>query len=231
MYDSNSLLEKLKTTLGNNIEKGYIHNKMVSLDIAKSTLKTVCKVLRDDPQFSFAVLIDICGIDYQTYGFDEWVTQSATYTGFERAVESNQKSQPLAQSKKARFGIDYQLLSIEHNHRLRLRTFADLTEETMPSILPILDSVCEIWPSANWYEREIFDLYGLIFQGHPDLRRILTDYGFQGHPFRKDFPLIGEVEIRYDATKQSIVHEPVTSVKMRTLVPKVIRIPSDTYED
>src|SRR5207247_2004151 len=117
--------------------------------------------------------------------------------------------------KKPRFGVVYHLLSYQHNHRVRLRAFADGEP-------PMVDSVIDIWESANWFEREVFDLYGILFKGHPDLRRILTDYGFVGHPFRKDFPLIGNVEMRYDATLARCVYEPV-SIRPRTLVPKVIR--------
>jgi NADH-quinone oxidoreductase subunit C len=116
----------------------------------------------------------------------------------------------------ARFAVAYQLLSVTHNQRLRIRARCEDLED------PVIDSVVEIWPGANWFEREAFDLFGILFTGHPDLRRILTDYGFIGHPFRKDFPLIGNVEVRYDADKQRVVYEPV-SIEPRILVPKVIR--------
>ena len=116
----------------------------------------------------------------------------------------------------ARFAVAYHLLSLTHNHRLRLKVFCDNDER------PIVDSVYAIWNSADWFEREAFDLYGILFRGHPDLRRLLTDYGFIGHPFRKDFPLIGNVEMRYDPAKGRVVYEPV-SIAPRTLVPKVIR--------
>ena len=115
-----------------------------------------------------------------------------------------------------RFAAVAHLLSIEHNWRLRLRAFCPDDE------FPVLDSLIEVWPSANWFEREAFDLFGIVFEGHPDLRRILTDYGFIGHPFRKDFPLIGHVEMRYDAEKQRVIYEPV-SIEPRVLVPRVIR--------
>ena len=115
----------------------------------------------------------------------------------------------------ARFAVVYQLLSHERNHRLRLRTFARGDPPRVPSVI-------EVWSSADWYEREAFDLFGILFEGHPDLRRILTDYGFIGHPFRKDFPLSGEVEMRYDPEKKRVVYEPV-GIEPRTLVPRVIR--------
>ena len=117
--------------------------------------------------------------------------------------------------KGPRFAVVYHLLSIQNNHRIRVKTFA-------PDEMPVVDSVINIWASANWYEREAFDFFGILFEGHPDLRRILTDYGFIGHPFRKDFPLIGNVEMRYDAEKQRVVYEPV-SIEPRVLVPKVVR--------
>ena len=143
----------------------------------------------------------------------EWKTLSATGSGFSRGVNRGGARVP---HDGARFAVAYQLLSITHNQRLRLRARCEDAED------PIIDSVVDIWPGANWFEREAFDLFGILFTGHPDLRRILTDYGFIGHPFRKDFPLIGNVEVRYDADKQRVVYEPV-SIEPRTLVPKVIR--------
>ena len=116
-----------------------------------------------------------------------------------------------------RFAVVYHLLSITHNRRVRMRVFAADDE------LPVVDSVIGAWPSANWYEREAFDLYGIIFTGHPDLRRILTDYGFVGHPFRKDFPLSGNVEMRYDPDQQRVIYQPVT-IEPREIVPRVIRV-------
>ena len=121
-----------------------------------------------------------------------------------------------------RFAVVYHLLSITHNRRLRMRVFAPDDE------LPVVDSVISIWPSANWYEREAFDLYGIVFTGHPDLRRILTDYGFIGHPFRKDFPLSGNVEMRYDPDQQRVIYQPVT-IEPREIVPRVIRV--ENYAD
>jgi NADH-quinone oxidoreductase subunit C len=171
-------------------------------------------MLRDKPKYAFQTLIDVCGVDYLHYGRAEWQTESSTGTGFGRGV--NKEFTELGEKwTKPRFAVVYHLLSLEHNHRIRLRAFVD--EE-----LPALDSVVEIWPAANWFEREAFDLFGIIFKGHPDLRRLLTDYGFIGHPFRKDFPLIGNIEVRYDAKLKRVVYEPV-SIEPRILEPKVIR--------
>ena len=163
------------------------------------------------------MLVDICGVDYLTFGSDEWITDSATESGFSRGVERESVILDEADSfDPERFAVVYHLLSITYNFRLRLRVY---TGESNP---PIVKSVVDIWNSANWYERETFDLFGVLFEGHPDLRRILTDYGFIGHPFRKDFPLIGNVEVTYDADKGRVVYQPVT-IEPRTLVPKVIR--------
>lgn len=186
----------------------------LTIEIARENLREVCLALRDNPAFRFEILIDVCGVDYSDYGFSEWVTNDATLTGFERGVDVDRDLRMRTWSKP-RFGVVYHFLSITHNQRLRLRTFA----EGEP---PLVSSITDIWASANWYEREAFDLYGIVFDGHPDLRRILTDYGFIGYPFRKDFPLIGNVEMRYDATQKRVIYEPV-SIAPRTLVPKVIR--------
>ena len=203
-------VERLPTTTG---ELGY--------GVAPDELLEVCRVLRDAPETKLEILIDVCGVDYQDYGKDEWQTSSATGTGFSRgtlrdapppAVDVEQATYRPA----ARFAVVYHLLSVTHNHRLRLKTFAPNDER------PIVDSVYDVWNAADWFEREAFDLYGILFRGHPDLRRLLTDYGFIGHPFRKDFPLIGNVEMRYDPAKGRVVYEPV-SIEPRTLVPKVIR--------
>ena len=174
---------------------------------------------------SLKQLIDLCGIDYASFGEGEWKTEDATGTGFSRGVNATtagrmtQLDQELSVDgppAARRFAAVYQLLSVSRNQRLRMRVFADDAE------LPVIPSVIEIWNSVNWYEREAFDLFGILFEGHPDLRRILTDYGFVGHPFRKDFPLTGNVEVRYDPEKQRVVYQPV-SIEPRVLVPKVIR--------
>jgi NADH-quinone oxidoreductase subunit C len=150
----------------------------------------VAKELRDNPRLRFEQLIDLCGLDYQTYGDGAW--------------------------EGRRFAAVSHLLSINNNWRLRLRVFAPDDE------VPIVPSLVEIWNSANWYEREAFDLYGIVFEGHPDLRRILTDYGFIGHPFRKDFPVSGYVEMRYDPEQKRVVYQPVT-IEPREITPRVIR--------
>jgi len=204
-----SRVERLPTTTG---ELGY--------RVGPNDLLEVARTLRDEPELKFEILIDVCGLDYHSYGRDEWQTSSATETGFSRGLlRGAPPAEDVEQAEyqpPARFAVVYHLLSITHNHRLRLKTFAANDER------PIVDSVYEIWNSADWFEREAFDLYGILFRGHPDLRRLLTDYGFIGHPFRKDFPLIGNVEVRYDPAKGRVVYEPV-SIEPRTLVPKVIR--------
>jgi NADH-quinone oxidoreductase subunit C len=190
-----------------------------------------CHALRDE--FGFEMLVDLCGVDYLGYGSDEWDTD-VSYDGYSRGVEgkgpgrfkfgettSQQAPEPsgavIVPVPQRRYAAVAQLLSIEHNQRVRVTCFAENDD------LPVIASVTDLWPGSNWFEREAFDLFGIIFQGHPDLRRILTDYGFVGHPFRKDFPLIGNVEVRYDPEKKRVIYEPVTSVEPRVLVPRVIR--------
>jgi NADH-quinone oxidoreductase subunit C len=183
----------------------------------KDELIEVARALRDEPEFLFEMLVDVCGVDYLTYGTDEWTTDSATDSGFSRGVEREPVILDEADTfDPERFAVVYHLLSLKHNARVRLRVY---TGESNP---PIVKSVVDIWNSANWYERETFDLFGILFEGHPDLRRILTDYGFIGHPFRKDFPLIGNVEVKYDEEKGRVAYQPV-SIEPRTAVPKVIR--------
>jgi len=165
----------------------------LTLEIERASLLKICKRLRDDHLLRFEQLIDVCGVDYQTY-----------------RAES-----PQGPRTGPRFAVVYHLLSVSRNQRLRLRVYLD-------DILPVVDSLVELWPSANWFEREAFDLFGFVFEGHPDLRRILTDYGFIGHPFRKDFPLSGHVEMRYDPAQRRVVYQPV-SIEPRVLVPRVIR--------
>ena len=181
----------------------------------KDDLIEVATALRTD--FGFEMLIDVCGVDYMNYGSDEWRTQSATDTGFSRGVERKPVILDEADEFDARrFAVVYHLLSLRNNVRMRLRVY------TGTSNPPILKSVVGIWNSADWFELEAFDLFGILFEGHPDLRRILTDYGFIGHPFRKDFPLVGNVEVTYDAEKGRVAYQPV-SIESRTLVPRVIR--------
>jgi NADH-quinone oxidoreductase subunit C len=172
--------------------------------------------LRDEQAFQFDTLIDASGIDYLHYGQEEWATHRATRSGFGRARTHLMNDGPGDAAHPARFAVSYQLLSVALNQRLRVRVYAEGLEP------PLVDSVVDVWPGANWFEREAFDLYGIFFKNHPDLRRILTDYGFVGHPFRKDFPVSGHVEVRYDPEQKRVIYEPV-SIDPRTLVPRVIR--------
>ena len=206
-----NLISALQTTFGATIRQ-VVAGDMVTVEVLPQDLLSVCRILHRDEPFAFNQLIDLCGVDYLEYGMTEWRTQDTTESGYSRGVEIHKE--PVLVWDKPRYGVVYHLLSLTHNQRLRLRVLLE------PE--PIVDSVIDIWNAANWYEREAYDLYGIIFEGHPDLRRLLTDYGFTGHPFRKDFPLIGEVELRYDATQQRCVYEPV-SIQPRVLVPKVIR--------
>jgi NADH-quinone oxidoreductase subunit C len=190
-----------------------------------------CEALRDE--FGFESLVDLCGVDYLGYGSDEWDTDVSS-EGFSRGVEGRGvgrfkygetttqqtqgiEGQAIESVLHRRYAAVAQLLSVQHNRRLRVKAFAQNDD------LPIVASLTNLWPVSNWFEREAFDLFGIIFEGHPDLRRILTDYGFVGHPFRKDFPLIGNVEVRYDEEKKRVIYEPVTSVEPRVGVPRVIR--------
>jgi NADH-quinone oxidoreductase subunit C len=189
----------------------------LTYELDKDDLIEVAMALRNEADFGFEMLMDVCGVDYLSYGNDEWTTNAATETGFSRGVERQPVILDEADEFDAhRFAVVYHLLSVQHNFRMRLRVF------TGTSNPPIVKSVVDIWNGANWFEREAFDLYGILFEGHPDLRRILTDYGFIGHPFRKDFPLTGNVEVSYDADKGRVVYKPV-SIEPRTLVPRVIR--------
>ena len=219
--------------LGSRVREKF-GDKLISSDIAldeltvvvdKKDILEVCKTLHDDPDFDFKTMIDLCGVDYSAYGDVEWTTDDATGSGFSRGVSaaghsdteghaSNTTSATTTTGKKGGLVVVYHLLSISHNFRIRLKT-----QSADPLIL---DSVVSVWAVANWYEREAFDLFGIMFEGHPDLRRLLTDYGFIGHPFRKDFPISGHVEMRYDADKKRVIYEPV-SIEPRTLVPRVIR--------
>lgn len=165
----------------------------ITLEVQRADAHRVCLELRDDRRLAFEQLIDLCGVDYLDYG----------------------KESPHPPRHGPRFAVVYHLLSVTHNQRARLRVFLD-------DEFPLMDTVVDIWAAANWFEREAYDLFGIVFEGHPDMRRILTDYGFIGHPFRKDFPLIGNVEMRYDPAKRRVVYQPVT-ITPRILVPRVIR--------
>jgi NADH-quinone oxidoreductase subunit C len=202
--------------LGERVTRASSVPSELTFEVEPGNLLEVCTVLRDAEELRFDLLVDACGVDYLDYGRDEWKTQTATRTGFSRGVNRGLGAFEAHEKPPRRFAVVYHLLSITHNRRLRLRCWCENREP------PIVESVAGIWPAANWFEREAFDLYGILFRGHPDLRRLLTDYGFIGHPFRKDFPLTGNVEVRYDPEKKRVVYQPVT-IEPRVLVPKVIR--------
>jgi NADH-quinone oxidoreductase subunit C len=192
----------------------------VTVEVASDNLLQVGQFLFDEQEFAFKQLIDLCGVDYLAYGKTNWDVETSG-TGFSRAQKGSQwdfDSRVTSDSDddKARYAVVYHLLSITNNMRLRLRVFA------ADNSFPVIPSVTQIWVAAGWYEREAFDLFGLVFDGHDDLRRILTDYGFIGHPFRKDFPISGHVEMRYDDEKKRVVYEPV-SIEPRENTPKIIR--------
>ncbi|MDJ0777077.1 MAG: NADH-quinone oxidoreductase subunit C [Gammaproteobacteria bacterium] len=221
---SRQFAETLRAALGEQVETVIEVLGEVTLEIAPAQLVEVATRLRDDSEFRFQQLTDICGVDYSQYGRDEWHTEEATRTGFSRGVSEDGSTGRLsfgddlesAATQGRRFAVVYHLLSYAHNRRLRLRVYAADDD------FPVVPTVIGIWKSADWFEREAFDLFGILFSGHPDLRRILTDYGFVGHPFRKDFPLVGHVEMRYDPERERVVYEPV-SIEPRVLVPRVRR--------
>ena len=183
----------------------------LTLEVEASDLYECLKCLKND--MGFELLIDLTAIDYQTYGQSDWETVTATSDGFSRGRDV--LSDAYLSKEEKRFAIVYHLLSIAHNQRLRVRSICPTGIVKMPSVV-------KIWCNADWYEREVFDLFGILFEGHPNLRRILTDYGFVGHPFRKDFPLIGQKEIRYDGIQAKCVYEHV-SIQARENIPRVIR--------
>lgn len=188
------LAEKLRERFGADLRDVSLAFGEVTAVVPLSAYREVMLALRDDPAWRFEELIDLCGLDYAGYG------------NFEKGPAGK------------RFAVAVHLLSLTFNCRLRVRVFAE--NEEMPEV----PSISDIWPSANWFEREAFDLYGILFSGHPDLRRILTDYGFVGHPFRKDFPVQGYVEMRYDEKEKRVVYQPVT-IEPREITPRVVRDP------
>jgi NADH-quinone oxidoreductase subunit C len=202
--DLKALQEHLSGLLGERAAGLEIRLGELGLTVRASDLLEVMKQLRSDAGCRFELMIDLCGMDYSTYGSD------TTVDGAYFVNEDAPRVFP------HRFAAVYQLLSIERNARMRVRVFAEDDE------LPVLESVTGIWPGANWFEREAFDLYGIVFTGHPDLRRLLTDYGFVGNPFRKDFPLSGHVEMRYDPEQKRVVYQPVT-VEPREITPRIVR--------
>lgn len=203
--DLNMLGESLKEVFADKVVS--LENRLgeLTLVVDAANMLSVFTRLRDDARFGFEQLIDVCGIDYSTYGSE--ISEGGVYLSADDASVN-----PF----KQRFAAVYHLLSVTHNIRLRVRVFAP------DDATPTLDSIAEVWPSANWFEREAFDLYGIVFLGHTDLRRILTDYGFVGNPFRKDFPLSGHVEMHYDAEQKRVVYSPVT-VEPREVTPRAIR--------
>ena len=208
-----SYYNRLCELIGDELISSRLACNEITLELNAENVQAVCQSLKEKDDFYFEQLIDLCGIDFQSYGKADWETDDTSTTGFSRGVSKEVYDDQLG--KPARFAVVYHLLSLKHNRRLRLRAYIN-------SDPPRIDSVVDIWASANWFEREAFDLFGIMFEGHPDLRRILTDYGFIGHPFRKDFPLEGHVEVRYDPDKKRVIYQPVT-IKNRVLVPKVIR--------
>ena len=217
-----TLSERLKARFGEKALAVVDAHGETTMEVSAAEWRSVATALRDEPEFRFESLIDVCGVDYLGYGDDEWDTDDVSSEGFSRGVEGQGPgrftwaSRPQGRGPDKRFAAVAHLLSVQHNRRLRLRCFA------ADNSLPIVPSLVDVYPVANWFEREAFDLFGIVFEGHPDLRRILTDYGFVGHPFRKDFPLIGNVEVRYDAERKRVVYEPV-SIEPRVGVPRVVR--------
>jgi len=191
------------------------HTGELTYEVRPADLSHVASTLRERAGLKFEMCMDVCGVDYLEYGRAEWTTQHATLSGFSRGVVHG-TAHGAEVLPGRRFAVVYHLLSIALNQRLRLKVFCEDDAQ------PMVDSVTAVWASAEWFEREAFDLFGILFKGHPDLRRLLTDYGFIGHPFRKDFPLSGNVEVRYDPEKGRVVYQPV-SIEPRVLVPKVIR--------
>ena len=205
-----TLLESLKVKLSEFSIKFDTNFGEVTVQVQREDWLLVAKCLRDDEDLAFDTLIDVCAVDYLHYGLSEWASSAVATNGYSRA-----RTELPTNVQEPRFASVYHLLSVEKNHRLRV--VIALNSDQL-----FVDSVCSIWPGANWFEREAYDLYGVVYEGHPDLRRILTDYGFIGHPLRKDFPLSGQVEIGYDATKEACVYQPV-DIQPRVTVAKVIR--------
>ena len=224
------LSDKLAQTFSSQLISNTVDVGEVTIEVAANNLHDVCLQLRDNDALGFEILIDLCGVDYSEYGQAEWTTEKSTGSGFSRGLDVATHGRlvfgdelPEIDSGRSRFAVVYHLLSVKNNVRLRVRTFAE------DAAMPVVPSVMDIWNVANWYEREAFDLYGIHFEGHPDLRRILTDYGFIGHPFRKDFPLTGHVEMRYDPEQKRVIYQPV-SIEPRVLVPRVIRDDNRYFE-
>ncbi|HVI57086.1 MAG TPA: NADH-quinone oxidoreductase subunit C [Luteibacter sp.] len=225
VINETSLVERLAARFGDMLTVKVDRNE-VTAEVAPRDLISVATALRDEAGFRFTTPIDVCGVDYLSYGQTEWDTDTAQGESFSRGVEGEAMGRftwadrPRNVEQPRRYAAVFHLLSIELNQRIRLRVFCE------DDAFPIVPSVTPVWPGTDWFERETFDLFGIIFDGHPDLRRILTDYGFVGHPFRKDFPLIGNVEVRYDPEQKRVIYEPV-SIEPRVLVPRTIRNDAD----
>jgi NADH-quinone oxidoreductase subunit C len=185
-----TLAAALQAAVPNALKSLIVDRGEITVVVPAQGLTDLMRELRDRPELRFEMLIDVCGVDYSTFGEGAW--------------------------EGRRFAAVYHLLSLAQNWRLRVRVFAEHDD------FPVLPSMVDVWPAANWFEREAFDLYGIVFDGHPDLRRLLTDYGFVGHPFRKDFPLSGYVEMRYDPEQGRVIYQPVT-IEPREITPRIIR--------
>ena len=219
----NKLSSELQRVFASSLLSAEIKHDELTIVVHPDELLRVLSQLNSFAEFKFDQLIDIAGIDYLEFGVDEWNTENATSSGFSRGVEKASFGRFTFDDAKKdnemngpRYAVVYHLLSVTNNQRVRVKVHCEDND------LPILPSVTNLWSCANWYEREAFDLFGIVFEGHPDLRRILTDYGFTGHPFRKDFPLVGHVEVRYDPDQKRVIYQPV-SIEPRINVPKVIR--------
>lgn len=199
MQTVETLSVSIQALLGDALAQSCVRLDELTLTVRAAQYASVMQMLRDHPDCRFEQLIDLCGVDYSGFGGDGVFDQGGD---------------------GARFAVVTHLLSVSNNQRVRVRVFCPDDE------LPVVASMVDLWPSANWFEREAFDLFGIVFEGHPDLRRILTDYGFIGHPFRKDFPLSGNVEMRYDPTQQRVIYQPV-SIEPREVTPRIVR--DDSY--
>ena len=204
-----TLAAALPAALGDRLQKLTTALGEITAVVAAAELPVAMRSLRDRPELRFETLLDLCGVDYSAYG-----GEPADFADF--GSDATPPEPLTARRPGSRFAVVYHLLSLAHNWRLRVRAFAPDDE------FPVVPSVIDIWPSANWYEREAFDFFGIVFAGHPDLRRILTDYGFIGHPFRKDFPVSGHVEMRYDPEQGRVIYQPVT-IEPREVTPRIIR--------
>ena len=202
MTNIERLSAQLKLALGDKIVKQSLAFGEITIECKVEDYFNVCTKLRDHAELKFEQLIDLCGVDYADFN-------NQGYANDMLDAEDNQRD-------GLRYAAVLHLLSISLNQRVRLRVYAEDDD------FPVLPTLVDVWPAVNWYEREAFDLFGLMFENHPDLRRILTDYGFVGHPFRKDFPMIGKVEMRYDPEQKRVIYQPV-SIEMRNNVPRVIR--------